>query len=124
MTKAVLTKILGNETKSWLKPLLAFALTGTCLHLIACAVPSVGVFLDKPIPTGSLSELIAYASGAIFVASLFMFGALAIYLNFRFARHLRAEQQAKAMAKEIIERISAKGNASSQTSRHPAKLMH
>lgn len=124
MTKALLTENVVDGMKSWFKPVLALALTGCSLYLIASALASASGFLDKPIPTGSITELVTFASGAIFIASLLVGGALAVYLNVRFARRMRAEQKAKAMAKEILERISARSNASPVTSRQLAKLMH
>lgn len=124
MTKALLTENVVDGMKSWFKPVLAAAFTACCLYFIASAILSVQMFLDKPIPTGSMSELIAFASGAIFIASLLMGGALAVYLNIRFARHLRAEQKAKALAKEIIGRIASKESTSSVAAQHLVKIMH
>lgn len=124
MTNSMPRETFFERVKIWLPPCLAIALTGCGLYLLASANLSVNGLLDKPIPTGSIGELLAYASGALLIASLLVCGAFAVYLNVRIARRMRAEQKAKAMARDLIQRISAKEAAYGVMPRLPVKIMH
>ena len=114
----------GLKSQAWLKVCVPLVLSSLSVCLLSSAILSVGIFLDKPIPTGSITQVIAYASPAIFIAALIMGGIFAIYLNVRFIRHMRSEHRAKVMANEIIKRLSAKENTISAEQRKHIKIAH
>jgi TRAP-type C4-dicarboxylate transport system permease small subunit len=80
------------------------------LYLIPGAFMSVRSTLDKPIPTGSINELIAYASQPLIFAALIVCAALSIFLSVKYTLHIQAEHRAKVMSVELIKRISAMAN--------------
>jgi hypothetical protein len=106
------------------KLLLPVVLASLSLSLISLAVLSMAAYLDKPIPTAGTGELIIYLSGALFMAALLVCGTVAIYGSMRAAQYLFTERQAKAMANELIARVSARSSQISLKTGTQLKIAH
>lgn len=102
---------------------LAFVTSMGSLCLIAFASMSAYSFLDKPIPTGPVNELIGYASGALFVAALILSGTLSVLMSIKYLLRVRAELRAKVISVAIINRISAKANEEKTVGRASSSLI-
>lgn len=80
------------------------------LSLIALALMPIASSLDKPIPTGSVDELVAYAGKLLMIAALIVCCALSLLLTVRTLLRAHSEYKAKMISTEIINRIAAMAN--------------